>query len=203
MVGLAIFAMVHIVIRGNIGAGKTTAGRLVAAKLGGTFVPEPVDEWVRSGALAAMYSGQKAAFQAYALATRVANRQFTVGRSSNIVVLDRWLDDDKAFAVANLTTEEYAAYEALWDVTAAMNDVGVTWSVWLDVPVDVCAARIARRGRPEEVGITAGYLCSLDVFKNVDAVVSGDGEPDQVAGAIVDAFNRWRGGPAGPRPRPA
>lgn len=192
--------MVHVVIRGNIGAGKTTVGRLVAAKLGGTFVPEPVDEWVRSGALAAMYSGQKAAFQAYALATRVANRHFTVGRSSNIVVLDRWLDDDKAFAAANLTAGEYAAYEALWDVTAAMNDVGETWSVWLNVPPAVCAARIARRGRVEEAGITEAYLRSLDVFPDVDAVVSGELEPETVAGAIVDAFDRWRGGP---RPRTA
>ena len=185
--------MVHIVLRGNIGAGKSTVGREVATLLGGVFVPEPVDQWVSSGALEAMYSGQKAAFQAYALATRVANRNFIVAHRGGIVVLDRWLDDDKAFAKANLTAAEYVAYERLWDVTAAMNDVGETWSVWLDVTVDVCLARIARRGRDEETGITAEYLRSLDRPEGaVDAIVDGEPPAEMVAMLIVEAFCCWQ-----------
>ena len=122
----------------------------------------------------------------------MATRHFIVGQSSSTVVLDRWLDDDKAFADANLNDEEYAAYARLWDITAAMNDVGETWAVWIDAPPVVCAARIKRRGRPEEEAVTAEYLRSLDRFENVDAVVSGTDEPEVVARSIVEAFTRWR-----------
>ena len=63
--------MRFVVISGNIGAGKTTAGRLAALAVDACFVEEPVKLWQESGALEMAYSGMVNAFQPFALASRI------------------------------------------------------------------------------------------------------------------------------------
>jgi deoxyadenosine/deoxycytidine kinase len=186
--------MEHVVIRGNIGAGKSTVARRVADALGATLVEEPVAEWRASGALAAMYDGAVAAFQPYALATRVAAyRRAVWAHQPSVVVLDRWLDDDLAFATANLEAADLEGYTELWRTTNRLNPIERVFEVWIYVDTQTCLDRIRRRGRPEEASITAAYLRRFANPGDADLIVDGSrATPDEVAASVVRAFEAWR-----------
>ena len=186
--------MQYLIIRGNIGAGKSTVATLVAEMLEATLVLEPVDEWRRSGALEAMYKGAKVPFQSYALATRVAKVAFsTLGAQTDVTVLDRWIDDDLLFATINLKGTDFAEYTKLWQQVSSMNHLVDTFTVWLDTDVKTCMERIMKRGRPEEECITEEYLNLLVAAGGSDAVVTNTNRsPHETATEIVNLFRVWR-----------
>ena len=186
--------MEHIVIRGNIGAGKSTIARRVADAVGGTLVEEPVAEWRASGALAAMYKGAVAAFQPYALATRVAAYDRAVwAKKPSVMVLDRWLDDDLAFATVNLSGGDLVRYVELWNVTNRQHPLQRVFEVWVHTELDECLRRIKLRGRGEEGTITKAYLAKFANPGEADLIVDNTNRaPDEVAAAVVRAFEQWR-----------
>jgi len=172
------------VIGGNIGSGKTTAGKAVAKALDACFVPEPVEEWVKSGRLAAFYKDPSKgyAFQTYAMQTRVQalNARLAQWRHAHhdempkVIVLDRWLDDDMMFGRVThqrggMTDEEFTRYCAEHaDLLRSVNKCGFLQnphSVWLEAAPETCLARLNARGREEEQTIALDYLKALEAAK--------------------------------------
>lgn len=200
-----------VAVGGLIGAGKTTAitsavRTLRESGMQAVAVLEPVDEWVRSGRLAEFYGdpgGHALEFQKYVLQTRVdaigaAVAQLDPARPA-VLLLDRGLDDDRGFAqanraIGNMTAAELEAYEAA--LAAAKTDLP-RWTrpplrLWLEVPVETCAARCAARARDAETAVSTEYLRCLDRFRpTVDDHVDGTAAPAAVAAALVDKVQRW------------
>lgn len=86
-----------VTIEGNIGAGKTTLLQKLS-ELGYEILAEPVEEWVRSGALQDFYQGKMDAFtfQLYVLVTRVQglrNKISELSAGSTLVVERGFLGD--------------------------------------------------------------------------------------------------------------
>jgi deoxyadenosine/deoxycytidine kinase len=200
-----------VALGGLIGAGKTTAitaavQALRGAEMQAVAVLEPVDEWARSGRLAEFYSdpGSHALeFQKYVLQTRVDAITDAVSRLDPsrpaVLLLDRGLDDDRSFAQANhamgnMTAAELEAYEAA--LAAAKTDLP-GWArpplrLWLEVPVDTCAARCAGRARNAETAVSTEYLRCLDQFRpTVDDHIDGAAAPAAVAAELAVTVTRW------------
>lgn len=155
------------VISGNIGAGKSTVAAAAATATGALYVPEPVELWQATGALAAAYTNP-AIFQPFALATRayafdtaIAAHVARTGAAPEVVLVDRWLADDLAFAALNLAADDYAGYVTYWAAVSAMHPFEYT-TVRITAPVAVCYARVQARGRAEEATVTKGYLAALE-----------------------------------------
>ena len=160
--------MRFVVISGNIGAGKTTAGRLAALAVDACFVEEPVKLWQESGALEMAYSGMVNAFQPFALASRIflmkkriAEYTRLKGKPPKLVLLDRWVWDDLAFASVCLKREDFVNYASYHAAVVAMEWRPVT-TIRFNVAVTDCYERIKRRGRAEEAHITLDYLTKIE-----------------------------------------
>lgn len=166
-----------IVLSGNIAAGKSTAGPLLAQHLNACYVAEPVEQWRHSGLLKKFYETQNAfEFQSYVLQSRASalNAALVQWRYNHndvdpgLIVMDRWLADDYMFAEVNLhlgtmTAEEFTRYKVQYkDLATAFNQHLTIKTIWLDTPPQTCLARLHSRGRAEELKITHEYLCCLD-----------------------------------------
>lgn len=120
-----------LVLAGMRGAGKTTVGRLLAARLGRPFVDSdarveavlgaPIDDLFRSG--------------------RVADF-----RRCEAEAIREMLDRDVVLATGGGCVEDP-------DTVAALRDA---FTVWLDCPADELARRVASSGRPSVTGAPAG-----------------------------------------------
>ena len=148
-----------IVVEGPIGVGKTSLTRRLAASLSGEPILEQVDEnpflerFYRSGRTAALPA------QLFFLFNRA--RQMEVFRQKDLFatvrVADFHLDKDRLFAELNLDREELELYKqisARLDLESPVPDL----VIYLQAPVDVLLARIARRGIPYERMIDRRYL---------------------------------------------
>ena len=163
-----------ISIEGNIGAGKSTLlAALAAHDPTLAIVPEPVDKWARCGVLGLFYRDPRRwaySFQSYAFFSRL-KAQVEARRTQSTVVLERsvWSDRHIFGAQARadgLFTEpaEGVMYDDwhAWLVDDAFKDAArLDGIVYLRAPPDVCLARIAGRGRPEEAGVPLAYLEAL------------------------------------------
>jgi deoxyadenosine/deoxycytidine kinase len=167
-------------IEGNIGAGKSTLLAALAANAPTlerlTVVPEPVDKWTRCGILGLFYRDPRRwayAFQSYAFFSRL-KAQIEARRaalSATVAILERsvWSDRHVFGAQARadgLFTEpaEATMYDDwhAWLVDDAFADAArLDGIVYLRAPPDVCLARIAGRGRPEEADVPLAYLEAL------------------------------------------
>ncbi|MDX1697108.1 MAG: deoxynucleoside kinase, partial [Thiohalobacterales bacterium] len=152
----------YIAIEGNIGAGKTTLGRLLSEHTRARLFLEEVDdnpfierfyEDPRSGALPA---------QLFFLFQRV--RQIEGMRQADMFqpvrVSDFLIEKDRLFAGLTLEAEELKLYEQVYahvTVDAPVPDL----VIYLQAPVDVLLKRIARRGISYERRIDADYLRRL------------------------------------------
>lgn len=155
-------------VSGNIGAGKSTTGELAAKQAGALWVPEPVELWRSTGALQLAYDGRADIFQPFALASRVFSFQAAVARYTKergalpeLVLVDRWLPDDFAFAKVNLDTLGFEAYKKYFDAAGALQTISV-FTIRLAVHPSTCLQRIAARGRSEEANIDLDYLERID-----------------------------------------
>jgi len=157
-----------VVVAGNIGAGKTSLAERIGARLGWRTDYESVAD---NPYLPDFYADMRAwsfHLQIYFLGHR-ADQYLNAARDPRPVILDRSIYEDALiFARAlhhmgNLAERDYLAYRKLFDLVVGSLPAP-NLLVYLKCPVEVLMARIRRRARNMETGISADYLGLLDTF---------------------------------------
>lgn len=149
----------YIVVEGPIGVGKTTLARRLAATFGSELLLEGAED---NPFLERFYENPRLGalpVQLYFLFQRA--RQVQQLRQADLFapvrVADFLMEKDRLFAELTLDDLElqlyHQAYEHLTLDTTAPDLV-----IYLQAPVEVLLARIAKRARPEERHITTEYL---------------------------------------------
>src|SRR5580658_1049371 len=172
-----------IVIEGPIGVGKTTLAAKLAPSLGAELVLERADDnpflerFYRNPRAGALPAQLYFLFQrAQQLAELKQQDLFTQMR-----IADYLIDKDQLFAKATLDDEEYRLYEQVY-AKLAIDAPKPDLVIYLQAPVDVLLARIARRGIQYEQFIDRDYLERLN-----DAYARFFHEYDSTALLIVNA----------------
>ncbi len=145
-----------IAVEGPLRVGKSTLARLLAERLGATYVPEPED----NPFLARFYAGETGmafATQMWFLRERLAQRE-AVARLAGPVVSDYILEKDKLFAFLNLSDSELAVYKDFYAAHALRSAASrPELVVYLQASPAVLLERRRRKGLPEERGIDGAY----------------------------------------------
>ena len=190
----------HLAVEGGVGVGKSTCIAALAARFAAdpaiVVLPEPVEDWRKSGLLRRMYDGSmsKLGFQTIALATIVGPLLEALHRPGvRLVVTERSLRSSREiFAVPNLSGEDMVAfdlaYNALWRVLPARREV----TAYLEASVEAVMERVEARGRPEEQGLSRGFHESLrrlheELFRSIAHPkhrVDAAATPEQVGEAV-------------------
>jgi len=163
-----IMAKRLILVAGNIGAGKTSLTERIGARLGWETAYESV---VDNPYLPDFYADMRSwsfHLQVFFLGHR-AEQHLDLMALPQSAILDRSIYED-AFIFAralhhmgNISERDYLAYRKVFDLmmkTLPAPDL----LIYLKAPVDVLVARIRKRGRAIESGITAEYLSLLESF---------------------------------------
>ncbi len=172
-----------IVLEGPIGVGKTSLATRLAATMKGDLLLERADEnpflerFYRNPRAGALPAQLYFLFQrAQQLATLKQQDMFAPLR-----IADYLIDKDRLFARTTLDEEEYRLYEQVY-AKVAIDAPKPDLVIYLQAPVDVLLARIARRGIQYEQFIDRGYLERLN-----DAYARYFHEYDDTALLIVNA----------------
>jgi deoxyadenosine/deoxycytidine kinase len=157
-----------ILLAGNIGAGKTSLTERIGERLGWKTAYESVAD---NPYLPDFYENMKAwAFhlQIYFLGHR-AEQHIYLAEHPQSAILDRSIyEDAHIFARAlhqmgNMNDRDYHAYLRLYNLV--VNDLPKPdLLIHLEAPVSVLMARIQRRARNIETGISHDYLALLERF---------------------------------------
>jgi deoxyguanosine kinase len=159
----AVTGFRYIVVEGPIGVGKTSLARRLAQTYGATLILEQAAE---NPFLERFYRNPRAAAfpaQLYFLFQRTQQLQ-GLNQSdlfSPVRVADYLMAKDQLFARITLDEAEFALYEQVYaklGPVAAKPDL----VIYLQAPVDVLLARIARRGIGFEQHIERAYLTRLN-----------------------------------------
>ena len=153
----------YIAVEGPIGVGKTSLARRLAQTYEATLVLEQAAE---NPFLERFYRNPRAAAfpaQLYFLFQRTQQLQSLnqTDMFSPVRVADYLMAKDQLFARVTLDEAEFALYEQVYaklGVVAAKPDL----VIYLQAPVDVLLARIARRGIGFEQQIERAYLTRLN-----------------------------------------
>jgi len=150
----------YIAVEGPIGAGKSSLAEILAAELGARLVSENPGE---NPFLGAFYKDPRR----FALSTQLFFLLQRYGQQSELlqgglfeqggVVSDYVFAKDRLFATLNLSPEELALYDRVYQALrprVAAPDL----IVYLQARTDVLLARIDKRGRPEEKAIRSDYV---------------------------------------------
>ena len=159
-----------VAIEANIGAGKSTILRSLEREFAGSekvgIIDEPVEDWINSGALGALYEKRVSGslFQMGVLATRTAKLLHGLATTKQVLISERWDLGDQAFAdVVIQNPDDRRVYDmsmkALGDYVTKQADIVY---IFLDVPPEVCLDRIQSRRRPDEQHIDLAYLINID-----------------------------------------
>ena len=159
-----------VLLAGNIGVGKTSLTERIGERLGWITAYESVAD---NPYLPDFYENMKEwAFhlQIYFLGHR-ADQHISLASDSESAILDRSIyEDAHIFARAlhhmnNLNDRDYHAYLRLYNLVVK-NLPKPDLLIHLEAPVSVLMARIRRRARNIETGITEEYLSLLKGFYN-------------------------------------
>jgi deoxyguanosine kinase len=152
----------YIAIEGPIGVGKTTLAQILAERVGGRVVLEPVEE---NPFLAAFYDDpRKHAFQTqlFFLLSRFQQQQqlFQQDLFSQSTVADYHFAKDRIFAALTLDSNELSLYDRLYEVLGP-RVVKPDLVVYLQARGEVLRKRIQRRGRDYERHLDPAYVDAL------------------------------------------
>jgi deoxyadenosine/deoxycytidine kinase len=152
-----------IVIEGPIGVGKTTLAVKLASTLAAELILERADE---NPFLERFYRNPRAGAlpaQLYFLFQRA--QQMAALKQHDLFaplrVADYLIDKDRLFARTTLDEEEYRLYDRVY-AQLAIEAPRPDLVIYLQAPVDVLLARIARRAIQYEQFIDRGYLERLN-----------------------------------------
>ena len=157
----------YIVVEGVIGVGKSSLTRLLAEKLGGNSVHEPVFE---NPFLSMFYKDrQRYAFQTqlYFLLTRYRQQVDLKqpGLFAPTTVCDYLFAKDRMFATLNLDRDELVLYNQIYEtLDARLPKPDLV--IYLQADVDVLMERIKIRGRDFEEDMDEQYLRDLSELYN-------------------------------------
>lgn len=188
-----------ILLEGNIGAGKTTVGRAIAASGLYGFIEEPTRAWQEqfaSNMLENLYRDPARwafTFQICTFITR-AKSWAEIARLTNHsrVVLERSIFCDRFVFVENfyrtglMTLTEYQLYCGMWECMTSHYLDRPDMIIYLRTPSEVCLERIRARGRKEECGISLEYLLQLERLHDEWLLDSGDPRV-----LVLDGERRW------------
>jgi len=158
-----------LVVAGNIGSGKTSLTRLMAARLGWDAFYESVDD---NPYLADFYEDMKAwsfHLQVFFLGHRAQTHRYLCCRHANSSILDRSIYEDAEIfaralhAMGNLGERDLKAYRNVYDQIIASLPAP-SLMIYLRATVPTLLERIRKRARGIETGITADYLLLLNSF---------------------------------------
>jgi len=190
-----------ILLEGNIGAGKTTVGQIMAASGAYGFIEEPTRAWQEGFAtnmLGHLY--QDPARWAFTFQictfitrvktwpevwTRVEHRRVVLERS---IYCDRFVFVENFYRTGVMTLTEYQLYRGLWELWTSNAPDQPDLIVYLRTPAEVCLQRIRDRGRAEEGGITLDYLHQLEHLHDEWLL---DPTADGPAVALLDGQRCW------------
>jgi len=147
-------------ITGLPASGKTTLAEALAAELPAEIIYE---DYAGNPFLAEAYTGNAEArlpSQLYYLTSRVKQLSRWTWPDDGVVVTDYGFCQDRIYARATLSEADWNAYAALAERVEPLvhPPAGI---VHLEAPNAVLLERIARRGRPFERGIDAGFLSTM------------------------------------------
>jgi deoxyadenosine/deoxycytidine kinase len=164
-----------ILLEGNIGAGKSTLGRILAESGLFAFIEEPVEVWQKGFAanlLDAFYADMKRwafTFQITAFVTRAKTWKEVLALTDHSrVVLERSIFTDRYVFAANshqlggMSDVEWDVYCGLWDFLVSNYCVEPDCILYYRTPAAVCVERMKARGRSEEAGVSLEYLQQLE-----------------------------------------
>ncbi|CBY39111.1 unnamed protein product [Oikopleura dioica] len=180
---------VRISIEGNIATGKSTFIKILEEAAGTEdweITPEPVSTWTQiegknpvslegssSGGnlLKLFYDDAKRwsyTFQSFALLSRMRLQRApfkprTVARlSERSIHSDRYIFARNCFETGLMTETEWSIYKD-WStyLLESLGDLQLDGFIYLRCDPKVCDKRMAKRGRPEEQGVTLEYLSQL------------------------------------------
>lgn len=188
-----------VLLEGNIGAGKTTVGRTVAASGVFGFIEEPTAAWrenFASNMLDHLYSDIARwafTFQICTFITRAKTWPEVLAHTNHHkVILERSIFCDRFVFVENfyrtglMSLTERQLYCGLWDFMVSNYCDQPDLILYLRTPAEVCLQRIRDRGRVEESGITLEYLLQLERLHDEWLL---DGDDSRVV--VLDGEHRW------------
>ena len=156
----------HIAVAGNIGSGKTTLTKMLAAHYGWTPKFESVDY---NPYLADYYEDMER--WSFNLQIYFLNKRFKdvvdISKTDEVIIQDRTIYEDARIFAPNLhdmglmSTRDFANYSDLFDLMMSMvNPPDLL--IYLKSSIPNLVAQIQKRGREYEKGIRIDYLTGLN-----------------------------------------
>lgn len=147
----------YIVVEGNIGAGKTSLARKLAADTGGKLL---LEEFAENTFLPQFYKDPaKYAFplELSFLAARYEQLKNNLDTGSSVIISDYHIRKSLLFAENNLGPEELVLFKSFYNiVTAQLPEPDLV--IFLEKDVDKLLWNIKNRGREFETTISENYL---------------------------------------------
>jgi len=168
----------YIAVEGPIGAGKSSLAEILAEELSARIIRESPEENPFLGAFYKDRRRHAMSAQLFFLLQRYAQQgELAQGDlfSRGGVVSDYLFAKDRLFALLNLSVDEMALYDRIYQMLK-VRTVTPDLVVYLQARTDVLLDRIRKRGRPEEKPIRADYVT-------------------EVAGAYAEFFFGYNEGP--------
>lgn len=197
--------MLIVSLEGNIGAGKSTLLSKVPLPPGWLALEEPVSVWETfrdaegKTMLEKFYADPRTyafAFQMMAYTTRRAALEALMAQKPVGILCERSLAADHEI-FAKMLRDDGVLEPVLYDIyarEAARTPLPLDAILYLDVPVETCAARVMKRGREGEGDMQTEYLSKCAAYHTawlsrttipVFSVKDGDDMTEQVQSMLA------------------